>query len=307
MKTTPWQELTQAQLDWSYLQSNHAPNMAEVSQRCELQSEKNRAWLKEHPALGTEQTFAYDTQAQNTLEWYSPKAREIKDQKEQLAPIVFFVHGGAWKSGHSQAYALPMKWLLERGVHLVIPNFSAVTDCEGDLNVLLSELQKALAFCASHALTQGADPQLVHVLGHSSGAHLAACLKVSDWSAAHLEEPHISSLLLVSGMYDLEAVSHSSRSEYVNFTPETVNAMSPERHLERFLSPKDLKVTLCCGTKESPEFIRQSSSMHEALKSQGVRAEMIWCNGVNHFEILEQLCEVSCEVSQALLMHLNTH
>jgi arylformamidase len=189
----------------------------------------------------------------------------------------------------------------------VISNFSAVTDCQGDLNVLIRELQNAYALCASLALDQGADPNRIHVVGHSSGAHLAASLKVSDWSTLQIEEPPMTSILLVSGMYDLEAVSHSSRSEYVNFTPQIIDAMSPERHLDRFLNPRDLKVTLCCGTLESPEFIRQSDSMHKALKAKGSFARMIWCEGVNHFEILEQLCDQSSEVSQALLSHLNLH
>lgn len=306
MNITPWTELTQEQLDWAYLQSNHAPNMAEVTKRCEELSTKNRAWLKDHPALGLEQTFSYNAQAHTTLDWYTPPSGAHDIHESSLAPVVFFVHGGAWKSGHSHGYALPMKWLLERGVHLVVPNFCAVTDCDGELTVLLKELQQAYSFCASHAPALGGDPAQIHVLGHSSGAHLAASLKVSDWSASQLQEPSMASLLLVSGMYDLEAVSHSSRSEYVNFSKETLHSMSPQRHIKRFMSPPGLEVTFCCGTQESPEFIRQSSSMHEALSSQGHATQMIWCDGVNHFEILEQLGEVESQVSQALLKHLKT-
>jgi len=42
---------------------------------------------------------------------------------------------------------------------------------------------------------------------------------------------------LLSGMYELQPVSLSARSRYVNFTPETIQNLSPQRHLDALTAP----------------------------------------------------------------------
>jgi arylformamidase len=86
-------------------------------------------------------------------------------------------------------------------------------------------------------------------------------------------------------MYDLKAPRLSRRSEYVKFTDEIEQALSPQRHLDLLQAP----VTLVYGTLETPEFQRQSRDFAGAARAAGKPVELIVCEGYNHFEVLETL------------------
>jgi arylformamidase len=86
-------------------------------------------------------------------------------------------------------------------------------------------------------------------------------------------------------MYDLYPVSLSARSSFVNFTAEVVEALSPQRHLDKLVA----SVIVAHGTLETPEFQRQNREFAAAAKAAGKAIEFIVLNGCNHFEVLESL------------------
>jgi arylformamidase len=270
---TPWRELSQAQLDWAYDQAQHAPNLNQVLQACATHSQQVQANLQ---SLGLYQRHVYGDHPDEGLDWYrSPQAHGV---------LVFFVHGGAWRRGRAQDYALGADWLTQAGCHVVVPDFSAVTDRAGQLGVLADQVQRALAWVVQHAPAHGIDAQRLILVGHSSGAHLAACLATTE-AAQRPAGLRVRGLLSCSGMYDLEAVSHSARSSYVQFTPALVQVLSPQRHLARIAHP----VRLLIGQNESPEFIRQGVDFHAALQAQAMDCTLTMGAGLNHLEILQSL------------------
>ncbi len=270
---TPWRELTQARLDWAYDQTQHAPNLNEVLQACAAHSQAVQAGLQ---ARGLHQRHAYGEHPDEALDWYRPA--------QPSGVLVFFVHGGAWRRGRAQDYTLGSDWLTAAGCHVVVPDFSAVTDRAGQLGVLADQLRRALAWVAQHAPAHGADAQRVVLVGHSSGAHLAATLATTD-VATRPAGLRVRGLLSCSGMYDLEPVSHSARSSYVQFTPEVVQDLSPIRHIPRIAHP----VRLLIGENESPEFIRQGVDFNAALQAQAMDSTLHMGAGLNHLEILQSL------------------
>ena len=77
----------------------------------------------------------------------------------------------------------------------------------------------------------------------------------------------------------------SSRSEYINFTDEMEQVLSPQRYLDHDYAP----VIVAYGTLESPEFIRQSREFAAAVQADGKPVQVLVGEGYNHFEILETL------------------
>ena len=266
-----WLSMTQAQLDWAYDQANHAPNRVEVLKNIALKSERSRSKVPQALRL------SYGPSPIESLDWYPCG--------EAKAPIVFFVHVGAWKSGTAKDNALQVHWLHAMGCHVVIPDFDAVTEVKGDLSHLAAQVERALLYTFKQAKNHLANPERIILVGHSSGAHLSACMVTRNWAQQGLEKNPIAALLCCSGMYELEPVSLSARSQYVNFNPERVNDLSPQRHIECFQMP----VTLLCGDKESPEFIRQFESFAHALTLSNTRVKTHLVKANNHFEILETL------------------
>lgn len=271
--------MTQAQLDWAYDQTQHAANMAEVMAECAELSAQARALLQ---AKGVQvQRLAYGPTAVEELDWYPSLTPD--------APLVFFVHGGAWRRGQAKDYAMAAAWLHQRGVHLVVPDFSAVTDVQGSLMTMVNQLQRALTFTAKMAPNLGANAQRIYVVGHSSGAHLAACLGADD-APMH-------ALMCCSGMYELEPVSLSARSQYVKFDSKTIQDLSPQRHLQHFNMP----IALLCGEQESPEFKRQALEFAQNLSGRHGSLQLFWGQGLNHFEMLKSFASPDGLMSKVLI------
>jgi arylformamidase len=207
------------------------------------------------------------------------------------------IHGGAWRSGEAKDYALGATAWLARGAHWVVPDFSAVLDCDGDLGVMLEELKLAFALVQAMAPAMGVDIQNIHVCGHSSGAHLAACLAVATANPDTGGRHPIASLLCCSGLYDLEPVRHSARSAYLALSDEAVLDLSPIRHLQAFTMP----VHLLCGTLELPEFMRQSHEFAQKLAISKAPVHLSWAEGLNHFEVLESMVHPNGPMHKALM------
>lgn len=282
MNYSDWRSLSPHELDWAYDQTQHASNMREVLDRCAQQSAA--VWKHSSPP----QTQAYGPAPIETLHWYRSHAPK--------APVVFFIHGGAWRSGRAQDYAFGVPWLLAMGVDVVIPDFSSVLDTQGQLMPMAVQLQHALAHVVHHSEPMQTDASRIYVCAHSSGAHLAACLPTLNWQHMAGGRAPVAGLLCCSGLFDLEPVRHSSRSQYVRFDDAVVHQLSPVRHITAF----DMPVTVLCGTRESPEFMRQSAAFDAALAAHGVAHRLVWGQGLNHFEMLASQASAQGVMGQAL-------
>ena len=283
-----WRDLDQAALDAAYTQSAFAPNMAEVLQRYAAGSDAARA------VVGEPQRLAYGQAEVEKLDIYRCNQAD--------APVVVFIHGGAWRSGRARDYAFAAPLLVQAGAHLVVPDFSAVQDVDGDLAPMADQVQRAIAWVHRHAAGFGGDAQRIHLLGHSSGAHLVAVALTTDWLADFGVPPDVvKSALCCSGLYDLAPVRLSVRSSYVAFTDAMEAALSPQRHLGRITAP----VVVAYGSQETPEFQRQAKDFAAALAASGLTFELLVGEGLNHFEIIETLAHADGVVGRALLAQLD--
>jgi arylformamidase len=216
-----------------------------------------------------EADLRYGVTADEVLDWF-PTATAG-------APVLVFVHGGAWRAGRKDQYSFPAEPLITAGAHYVALDFASVPRVR--LPEMAAQVRRGLAWVSANARRFGGDPDRVHVAGHSSGAHLAA--------VALLAEPAslARSALCVSGTYDLRATLLSARGAYLEVGPAEGDALSPSRHAGRFPCP----VTIACGERESPEFRRMAVEFDAALRQADRPSELVVAPGLNHFEVLETL------------------
>ena len=284
-KTNPvWLNMTQAELDKAYQQSNYASNLEEVIARYKSASEAARQ------QLGEPGTYKYGDKAIESLDVFPAPATK--------APIVIFIHGGAWRLGRACDYAFPAPLFTGAGAHWITPDFDSVLDVNGDLMVLASQVRNAVAWVYRNAELFNGDKNRIYVCGHSSGAHLAAVCMTTDWeSEFNLPQGFLKGSLCCSGVYDLEPVRLSSRSEYLNITDEIEQLLSPQRQLHHLHAP----LLISHGTDESPEFIRQSHDFARAIDALGKPLRYTIGIDLNHFEILETLADKTGLLGSALL------
>jgi arylformamidase len=259
----------QAELDRQYNQRAWAPNAAEVIRRYTERSERVRA------TLGAPHVFSYGTSSVETLDVYKTSAPG--------APIHVFIHGGAWRLLGKRDSAFAAEIFVRSGVHFIALDFAQLPSVT--LTEMVAQVRRATAWIFRNAQEFDGDPHEIHISGHSSGGHLAACVAVTDWASEFNLPPHVvKSVICASGIYDLLPVRLSARNDYVQLDAHTEHALSPIRHLDHQSAP----VFVACGALESDEFKRQSREFAVALGST-LAAPYAELHALNHFEVAETL------------------
>ena len=277
----------QKELDDAYDQAVYAPNREQVNLRLARASELARE------RLGAPQRIAYGPAAVEQLDIYRTQTAR--------APVVVFIHGGAWQGGTAVEHAYAAEAFVRAGAHFVVLDFDRVQDAGGSLFPMVDQVRRAVVWVHRNASSFGGNPDRIHLVGKSSGSHLGGCVAITDWQKDFgLPADTVKGYTLQSGMYDLRGPRLSKRGAYVKFTDAMEEELSPQRHLARIVAP----VVLVYGSNETPEFQRQSRDFAEALRQAGKPVELIYAEGYNHFEIAETLANPYGHVGRAVLKQL---
>jgi arylformamidase len=265
-----WGGYTQNQLDAAYDQGFWDNDPPEASLRTSLASDAVRA------RYGAPERIAYGPSQYERLDLYRTHARGKR-------PIMVYIHGGAWRGGSAQTNASQAEMLIEAGAHFITLDFVNTLQNGGSIMEMAQQVRRAVAWTYQNAHKFGGDRRELYISGHSSGGHLCGVVMTTDWSQYGLPRDTVAGGLCSDGMYELYPVSLSARNTYANFTPETIELLSPQRQL-RFLNAP---LIIARGTKESPEFIRQSEDFYTAVKAAGKKVKLVVGTGYNHFEFPE--------------------
>jgi arylformamidase len=259
-----FRDYDQAGLDAQYEQRTFVPHADSIIQRYAAASDAVRQ------RLGEPETLRYGKSAVEQLDLYGP-ARD---------KFLVFVHGGAWKRQGRRGQAFAAEPFVGAGAGYAAIGFGLLPSIT--LPEMAGQVARAIAF-----LQERFGPKRLVLVGHSSGAHLAAC--------ALTRLPHIGAALLVSGCYDLLPVRLSARNDYVRLDEGLEAEYSPIRHAARIRCP----VTVAWAEHEGAEFTRQSREFAERLK-----APTIVGGGLNHFEIIETLADPASPLGSTALKML---
>ena len=241
------------------------------------------------------ENLAYGDHRDEILDLYLP---DIVQEGEALAPLLVFCHGGAWRrltkdeSGHMAAAYVP------EHVALAALNFSLAP--EKDLSSIVGQVQRAVLYLYENATKFMVNPKKFYVCGHSSGAHLAANIAVTNWPAMGAPHDLIKGVTLVSGPYDLEPVRLSARNDYLFLDESTARALTPQTHLRPGLPP----AIFSWGGGELDEFQRQSASLAEAWEKEGMAVQRLYFQDKNHFEMGCEHMSLDSPLAKATLIQI---
>jgi arylformamidase len=280
---------TQKALDDAYDQQRWAPNLQElVTERKGLCAEIRRR----HKHFEAK----YGEGAEEIL--------EIVPAAGVGAPVLMFVHGGAWRPQPDNAFVWFADTIVERGIHFAAARFSTIDPPRRSTRLpdMVAELRRAVAWLFRNAASFGGDPGRIHVIGHSSGAHLTSVLLTTDWTAHGLAGNVLKSGTCVSGMYDLRPVLLSARSSYVHVTPNEEDELSAIRHVDRVRCP----VAVAYGSRESPEFQRHGRSFSAELRKHGAAVRELLLEDKNHFEGIRTMMDAASPLARALFTQIGS-
>jgi arylformamidase len=266
-----WLDMDQQELDDAYDQQVYAPNRDLVRAR---RAANNKIALAR---VGQPERVAYGDAEIEKLDIYKTKTPN--------APVMLYIHGGAWKGGTSSQVAYMSEVFINAGVHFIAIDFNNCTEVGGSLFPMVDQVRRAIAWTWRNAKSFGGDPERIYVTGHSSGGHLAGCVAITEWEKMGLPRNTVKGILCASGMYDLKAPRLSKRSQYVAFTDEMEHELSPQRHIGKIHTP----IIITYGSLETPEFQRQGRDFHAALVAAGKPVKLYVGEAYNHFETQETM------------------
>ena len=215
----------------------------------------------------------------------------------KAAPVLIFIHGGYWRSLDKADQSFLAPAFTQQGSCVVIPNYSlcpAVT-----VSDIVLQLVNAVAWVYKNIDKYGGDPKRITVAGHSAGGHLVAMLLSCLWQKFDKTLPNdvVKNALSISGLFELETPMHSPYlQDSLHLTPAEVKRISPAW----MPAPASGKLYSVVGGDESPEFLRHNQLIQDVWGKQAVPvSEQL--PGLNHFTVLEALCQPTHRLHQLAL------
>lgn len=224
---------------------------------------------------------------------YGDDARQRMDvylpQQSRHAPVIFMVHGGAWRLGDKDARTVVEnkreRWV-PRGFIFVVVNYRMLPDAaplEQARDVAL-----AIAAAQAQAASWGSDPRKFIVIGHSAGAHLVALLSASPKIAEEAgAKPWLGAVLLDSAALDVAAIMQARHLRLYDRAfgtdPAYWKAASPLQQLSAAAPP----LLAVCSARRG-DSCPQAHRFADKAKSLGLRAAVLE-EDLSHREINELL------------------
>lgn len=213
------------------------------------------------------------------------------------APVLVFFHGGYWQRGDKSAYSFVAPALVKAGVSVVLINYDLCPTVT--VEAIVAQARRALRWLWRQAPSLGLSTRRLHVGGHSAGAHLAAMLAQTDWSkcADGMPSSPFACAVLISGLYDLTPICHTSLNVALGLELFSARSQSPLEHI----SVTGTRMLLVCGASETPGLVAQTERYAQALVGKGVTTGQWQAPGCDHFEVLESLASPNGSVLQQTL------
>ncbi|KAF5914941.1 hypothetical protein HPG69_011132, partial [Diceros bicornis minor] len=230
------------------------------------------------------------------------------EEESEALPFFVFFHGGYWQSGSKDSSAFMVSPLTAKGVAVVVVAYDIAP--KGTLDQMVDQVTQSIAFVQKrYPCNEWVSLQVfllldnaggIYLCGHSAGAHLAAMMLLANWTK-HGVTPNLKGFLLVSGIYDLEPIVHTSQNAALLMSLEDAQRNSPQRHLEVALTqPVDpaCHILVIVGQHDTPEYHRQSREFYQTLHRGGWKASFEELDDVDHFEIIWNLTQKDYVLTQ---------
>lgn len=208
------------------------------------------------------------------------------------APVLFFIHGGYWRSLDKSDHSFVAPAFTLQGACVVIPNYALCPKTDGEAVTIPSitmQMVQALVWTYRNIAKFGGDPKRITVVGHSAGGHTAAMLLACAWQvvAADLPVDLVKNAVSISGLFDLEPIRLTPfLKDSLKLTEGDAAKASPV-HLA---APSTGKLHCYVGAEESAEFIRQNALL-QAAWGKSVVPTVALVEARNHFSVLSSLTQ----------------
>ena len=212
---------------------------------------------------------------------YGPSPRQNVDifwpGSKRDTPLVLFLHGGYWQALDASFFSHLAGGLNSHGIAVAMPTHDL---CPA---IRLADLVEQVRDAVAMLYHRHRQPMVA--IGHSAGGHLAAMLMATDWPARGTGLPQnlVPAGLSISGLFDLVPLIETTINGPLGLDLAEATRLSPVR-----LPSPGREFYALVGSKEGPEYARQSREMADAWGGN-------WQSipGADHFTIIPDLADAN--------------
>jgi acetyl esterase/lipase len=239
--------------------------------------------------------YVKDGHERHVLDIYAPS-------NAKNLPVVFWIHGGGWQAGDKSDVGSKPKAFLEKGFVFVSTNYRLLPKV--DMDTLVTDVAKSLAWVHKHISEYGGDPTRIIVGGHSAGAQLAALLCTDDrlLKAEGVPFSSLRACIPVDGdTYDIPAIIETAETRrrvhgqaQLKFGHREKFGNTPEKHREfsavtHVAKGKGIPPFLILFVAAQPDNAAQAQRLMTTLKGADVPVKAIGVGDTSHNKINEQI------------------
>ncbi len=237
-------------------------------------------------AQSATETYRRDTGSRdNVLDIYMPRGA-------QNAPVMIYVHGGAWQTGTRSNVGSKAEWFNAQGWVFVSVDYRLVPDVAVENQI--DDIDHALRWVFDNISRYGGNPNNLHLMGHSAGAHLVAMIGINPGQQSR-RVVNSGALKTVIGndtrTYDVPGLAATTRTGrlprlFANAfgdDPARWQALSPQYHIKR--GPKPAFLLMYSGQGDGDSRGEFSVNFANALAAAGARATLFDGRHYNHAQI----------------------
>ena len=206
----------------------------------------------------------------------------VPDPKVRSAPVVVMIPGGSWRSAEPTGLQPLAAALADRGVVAVPVRIRTAGD-DVVFPVPVEDVLCALADGVATARAAGIEPTRVTLLGHSSGAHLAALATLRPESfTPRCEDPPVPAdgFVGLAGPYDIRTFAQSASALFrAGASPAEWDAANPLLVADRH---PDVPVLLLHGIDDEVVPVSYSRDFATALTAAGHPTTLTVLPGEDH-------------------------
>ncbi|MBV9249155.1 MAG: alpha/beta hydrolase [Acetobacteraceae bacterium] len=190
------------------------------------------------------------------------------------APIVVFIHGGGFTNGDKHGVDNVAAFFARHGLLGVNMNYRLAPAVSWPAQSL--DIGSAVDWLQTNAARYGGDPHRIFLIGHSSGAAIAASY-VLDQSISTVRDGVVGAVL-ISGPYGFEPLQGPAH-EYYGDDRETAAGRQPRTHVYE----SKLPMLIVAAEFDPPDLGAESHELATAIcVRDGKCPPFVWLNGHNH-------------------------
>jgi acetyl esterase/lipase len=205
------------------------------------------------------------TDEKHKLDIYRPRGAAKR-------PVLFFVHGGAWRNGDRRLYPALGNRIAREDYVVVVPSYRLAP--KNLWPAQIDDVSAAFAWTVRNIAQYGGDPNRIVLAGQSAGGHLVSLLATRSKDAK--------AVVSVSGVYRI-----GSGMGVFGDDPAVRADASPLTHVHAGLPP--FVVAYCQW--DYLTLPQQAEAFHEALKGAGNVSQLIYIPQENHISEVLRVTE----------------